>query len=66
MTEHTFTADDIVRELASIRDDWLGFFPQTKGPRADRIMVMMLFMLLQQHFKMVASLKGTIWDKEVK
>ena len=64
MSEHRFTADEVVTELARVRDQWLDYLSDDAWPHADRMMLMLLFMLLQDHFKMVAGLKGTIWDKE--
>ena len=62
MTEYRFTADEIAAELASARDQWLDYLGKDAWPRPDRMMLMLLFMLIQQHFKTVASLKGTIWE----
>ena len=64
MAEYRFTAAEVVGELAAVRDDWLDYLGKEAWPHADRMMLMLLFMLLQDHFKMVASLKGTIWDEE--
>ena len=63
MSEYRFTADDITAELAAVRDEWLDYFGKDAWPHADRMMLMLLFMSIQQHFKIVASLKGTIWEK---
>ena len=66
MADHRFTADEIATELAAVRDQWLEYLSNDAWPRADRMMLMLLFMLIQQHFKMVAGLKGTIWEPRLK
>ena len=64
MSEHRFTADEIAAELVSVRDEWLDYLGDDPRPKADRMMLMLLFVLIRQHFEIVASLKGTMWDKE--
>ena len=66
MSDYRFTADAIVAELAAVRDQWLEYLGNDAWPKADRMMIMLLFMLIQQHFQMVAGLKGTIWESELK
>ena len=66
MSEYRFTADEIDTELVAVRDRWLEYLDKDAWPHADRMMLMLLFMLIQQHFQMVASLKGTIWEPKPK
>jgi hypothetical protein len=64
MSEHRFTADEIAAELVSVRDEWLDYLGDDPWPKADRMVLMLLFGLIRQHFEIVASLKGTMWNKE--
>jgi hypothetical protein len=64
MSEYRFTADEIAEELGSMRDKWFEYLGDDVWPKADRMLLMLLFMVIQQHFQMVAGLKGTMWDRK--
>lgn len=64
MTERTFTAQDVCTELAKARDRWLKELGNPVKFKPERLFLMLLVMIMQEHFKALGNLTGELWKEE--